>query len=214
MKMEKTYKTKSGLTSENNFTLVELLVAISIIAILAALLLPVLQIARGKSRQINCVNKIRQLHYYVISYVDDNNSTAPPALHGGIYWWKEDIIGGRSYLGLYRLPADVTKKSDNIVHCPENQFRWGTTTYLNYAMFQNITKKFSSIRKPSTSIYILEAGQNSRFSFWGNEDPSWGWPAVMGLPHHKTGNTLYIDGHVTAHTRAELTTPQNFSLNN
>ena len=54
------------------FTLVELLVAVAIIAILAGLLLPAL--ARSKARALNvvCVNHFKQLMVCWRSYADDN----------------------------------------------------------------------------------------------------------------------------------------------
>jgi len=55
------------------FTLVELLVVIGIIAILAALLLPVLARAKGAVKQVQCINNQRQLGACWFLYSGDNN---------------------------------------------------------------------------------------------------------------------------------------------
>lgn len=62
-----------------NFTLIELLIVISIIAILAGMLLPALNRAREKGRAISCSNIVRQLRMTVSSYEDDNGEILIPA---------------------------------------------------------------------------------------------------------------------------------------
>jgi prepilin-type N-terminal cleavage/methylation domain-containing protein len=60
------------------FTLIELLVVIAIIAILAAMLFPVLSHAQETGRRINCMNSMRQLDLGNLMYVTDNHGYYTP----------------------------------------------------------------------------------------------------------------------------------------
>ena len=79
--MKKNAETLNHLGKEGrmkrNFTLIELLVVIAIIAILASMLLPVLQQARENAKKITCINNFGTLGKYSAFYIQDNNGFFP-----------------------------------------------------------------------------------------------------------------------------------------
>jgi prepilin-type N-terminal cleavage/methylation domain-containing protein/prepilin-type processing-associated H-X9-DG protein len=84
------------------FTLIELLMVITILVILAALLFPALTKGKKAAQRIRCVNNLKQLGYAVQLYWDDNQGFTfrygGAATNGGrIYWfgWLQNGAEGQ-----------------------------------------------------------------------------------------------------------------------
>lgn len=61
------------------FTLIELLVVIAIIGILASLLLPALARAKAKSKDLTCLNNLKQAGVAIHMYADEHDGKLPDA---------------------------------------------------------------------------------------------------------------------------------------
>lgn len=102
------------------FTLIELLITISIIAILASLLVPALNSARERARAINCATMVRQLFSAQNAYADDYCDYYIQVGERGL--WGSYLAG--QYLGTAYLPsliikiAGATYKSSKLFYCP------------------------------------------------------------------------------------------------
>lgn len=69
-------------TSNNAFTLVEMLVVVSVIGILTSMLLPTLSKGKSKAKRIHCLSNVRQLNIASMCYAEeDRKGYYSPSLH-------------------------------------------------------------------------------------------------------------------------------------
>jgi len=108
----------------NAFTLIELLVVVAVIAIIAAILLPVFATAREKARQTTCISNLEQIGKAWMMYTQDYDeanviNTYPQS--GTIYCWFGAVKGGvidtsRGFLTPYT-------RNNPIHDCPSESLR-------------------------------------------------------------------------------------------
>lgn len=86
--------------SRYGFTLLELLIVITIISILAAILLPALARAREAAYRISCANNLRQLGLVFHMYATEHNGMLPPGSPNN-YWGDNSLTYPDDFITTY-----------------------------------------------------------------------------------------------------------------
>ncbi|OQA88969.1 MAG: hypothetical protein BWY31_00154 [Lentisphaerae bacterium ADurb.Bin242] len=107
--------------NKDQFTLIELLIVISIIAILTGMLLPALNKTREKARSIQCISQLKQVYFGLRQYANDDKGEWTPYGLGTDSWveWRRSYALILNYYGYIQGRNKTTRKS-LVFECPES----------------------------------------------------------------------------------------------
>ncbi len=176
------------------FTLVELLVVISIIAVLAALLLPAISRAKASAQATACVSNLHQIGIALQIYVDGNHNLLPV---------MRDRSMDTNSPATNSLPSvDEVLRSElantNVLRCPADHEGIFERTGSSYS--------WNSLLNGQNADHLEVLGMNFNPHaipvFFDKE----GFHAVLGPT--KAVNYLYADGHIKNLLTIEGSLPQ------
>lgn len=205
------------------FTLVELLVVISIIAVLLSIMMPALKKAREQAKSVKCLFNERQLGLALQFYLQDYNKYLPGIDNPGI--WIADKIYGKTWVNMYVGSILNAERGNAFLTCPAYRAMWfGQGNYgMNYDVcafdyWRMPFRKIEEIKSPGKCLFICDVfyeGPNyasaqqymtGHMDFKGKEMGR----SNQHFRHSGKLNILYVDGHVGS--RRDPLSPDDYLL--
>lgn len=212
---------KHKLFHKNNFTILELLIVIAIIAVLATMLLPALNKARNKAKNIKCMNSLKTIGKYFMFYSLDYDGLLPNYSNQNKtkYWFA---IRSNGYLYPYLSPgikntqngafsigtvgeADKSMQGRSLLSCPSFIYIGKGKYDLRYSY--GLTWKIGYVNgSPNSDCYyrITQASTPSNISLIEEIDDSLPRVSNNEAYRHSSGNftnQLFLDFHVQSTLR-------------
>ncbi len=165
-----------------HFTLIELLVVIAIIAILASMLLPALSRARERSKQIRCVNNLKQFNQALLLYADANREYLPEGKSASNVPWDEKM---RRFIT--QRQTGVSDIKIGIMQCPSDTRITGVGN--SYGLNVRVNGiRLSRIREPNVlSLIDAEYAQINLDYYLFDR---------LSYRHAESINGAFVAGHV------------------
>jgi len=198
-------------SSCHGFSLVELLVVMTVISILAGMLLPVLATARKAAQMVQCLNNLKQFGMAMVIYSDASGYCPPSQMASpgspDYQLWSKTLVRGGAIEG--KIPGGYDGADAEVFTCPGKRakVKYGTrkwnhfqTDYAinSYVIYQN----WFSLRKllrPS-QIYFIGEKQlqwDSVNKWWEPAEGEWLQPARVDFDaHNNRTDMLFFDTHV------------------
>lgn len=184
--------------ARRGFSLVEMLVVIGIIAILAAMLFPVLARARARARQATCTSNMRQLATAFELYLVDWDDTYPGATngmsgsgtYGGWVWYAQFGTPTEGYYDLARGSLFPYVKNEQVYSCPDDPIRSGLSYELNGFLRW---RPMAVVTSPAETLLLIPEDDHGTANDGYFDVPAGDWPCRN---HNEGVNLAHTDGHV------------------